>query len=193
MTCTPIKGHKIVSIGTGPTHTAFLTNAGLVFTAGSNKYGQLGNPTNNKNNDSNNNNNSNNNTTRNENSDNNNNNSNNKNENSDNSSNNNSGICSLRPRLLEIPNESKAVYVDCGDTYTVVVTDQNKVYCWGKDKPGAGDGVGVRKAGEPTEIAFNSIDCGNVKFHSLSVCHNSTMLAGQVVIHTGADGAIIDS
>ena len=42
ITCKPIADHIIVSIGTGPTHTAFLTDTGLVFTAGSNKHSQLG-------------------------------------------------------------------------------------------------------------------------------------------------------
>ena len=151
VTCKPITDHKIAFIGTGPTHTAFLTETGIVFMAGSNKYGQLGIHNNNT-----------------------------------------SDSISLRPHLLQVPNQAKVIEVGCGDTYTVAVTEDNKVYCWGNDKA-VGVGGGGQGNKEPVQIGFDSIESGNVKFHSLSVCHNGTMLAGQVVIHTGADGAMLES
>lgn len=80
-----------------------------------------------------------------------------------------------KPTLLGVPKNEKVNHIGCGDTYTIGVTETNHIYCWGREK--VGQTLNEAKK-QPVEIG---IDSDNLKYHSLSVCHNSTLLAAHVI------------
>ncbi|XP_057299933.1 serine/threonine-protein kinase Nek8-like isoform X2 [Hydractinia symbiolongicarpus] len=82
-----------------------------------------------------------------------------------------------RPAMVESMSQKGVKHVGCGDTYTIIVTSDNEVYGWGSGKHGR-LGLGhIEDARVPTQL---QLDGAKLNFHSLSVCHSSTLIVGQV-------------
>jgi len=85
----------------------------------------------------------------------------------------------LRPDLVEKLRGKTVKHVGCGDSFTIAVTADNRLYSWGLGKNGR-LGLGTTtEVMQPTEVHLDNSH--HMKFHSLSVCHNSTLLSGKVV------------
>jgi len=93
------------------------------------------------------------------------------------------GSGSRMPQCVDSLIEEKLDHISCGDTFTVAVSSNNRVYTWGKGARGRLGNGSEEDCPFPKLISMPS----QLKVLSVSCSHSSTLICGKVVQRTSID------